>query len=139
MTGLVYHEIQVMSDPQRIWTVGHSTHSSEEFLALLRAHQVDAVADVRRFPASRRYSHFNEAEMKRWLARDERGYRWFEALGGRRTPTEDSINTAWRNASFRAYADYMATDEFATAFAELLSHRFSRRCFPPGRRFRWRC
>lgn len=110
-----------MSDPQRIWTLGHSTHSSDEFLALLGAHQVESVADVRRFPASRRYPQFNEAEMKRWLARDERGYRWFEALGGRRTPSEDSINTAWRNASFRAYADYMATEEFATAFAELLA------------------
>jgi uncharacterized protein (DUF488 family) len=109
-----------VSDPQRIWTIGHSTHSSEEFLALLGAHEVQAIADVRRFPASRRHPQFNEAVFRRWLAQDKIGYRWFEALGGRRTPSPDSVNTAWRNASFRAYADYMETEEFAVAFSELL-------------------
>lgn len=109
-----------MSDPQRIWTIGHSTHSSDDFLALLRAHEIRAIADVRRFPASRRHPQFNEAELKRCLVEAGIGYRWFEALGGRRTASPDSVNTAWRNASFRGYADYMASEEFAAAFSELL-------------------
>jgi uncharacterized protein (DUF488 family) len=109
-----------VSDPQRIWTIGHSTHPEHEFLALLGAHEVQAIADVRRFPASRRHPQFNEGAFKGSLARAGVGYRWFEALGGRRTPSPDSVNTAWRNASFRGYADYMETEEFAAAFSELL-------------------
>jgi len=109
-----------VSSPHKIWTIGHSTHSSHEFLTLLGAHDVQAVADVRRFPASRRQPQFNEATLKGTLAHAKLGYRWFEALGGRRTASPDSVNTAWRNASFRGYADYMATDDFAAAFSELL-------------------
>jgi uncharacterized protein (DUF488 family) len=109
-----------VSDPQQIWTIGHSTHSSDEFLSRLRAHEIQAVTDVRRFPASRRHPQFNEAVFREWLASEKIGYRWFEALGGRRTPSPDSVNTAWRNSSFRGYADYMATEEFAAAFSELL-------------------
>jgi uncharacterized protein (DUF488 family) len=109
-----------MTDPQRIWTIGHSTHTSEEFLALLVAHDIEAVADVRRFPASRRQPQFNRPTLERRLAQSKIGYRWFEALGGRRTPSPDSVNTAWRNASFRAYADYMETEDFAAAFSDLL-------------------
>jgi uncharacterized protein (DUF488 family) len=110
-----------VSDPQRIWTIGHSTHSNHEFLALLHAHEVEAIADVRRFPASRRHPQFNEAVLKASLAHAKIGYRWYEALGGRRTASPDSVNTAWRNASFRGYADYMATEDFAAAFSALLN------------------
>ncbi len=109
-----------MSDPQRIWTIGHSTHSADEFRSILAAHEVQAIADVRRFPASRRHPQFNQPELKQQLAQANMGYRWFEELGGRRTPAPDSVNTAWRNTSFRGYADYMATEEFAAAFGELL-------------------
>ena len=109
-----------MNDPPRIWTIGHSTHPSDEFLALLEAHEIQAIADVRRFPASRRQPQFNRPTLERRLAQSKIGYRWFEALGGRRTPSPESINTAWRNASFRAYADYMETEDFAAAFSELL-------------------
>ena len=112
--------LSFVTDPQRIWTIGHSTHSSPEFLVLLGAHDVQAVADVRRFPASRRQPQFNEGVFSRWLAQAQIDYRWFEALGGRRTPSPDSANTAWRNASFRGYADYMETEEFAAAFSQLL-------------------
>ena len=89
---------------------------------MLGAHQIQAIADVRRFPASRRQPQFNEATFKGWLAQAKVGYRWFAALGGRRTPSPDSVNTAWRNASFRGYADYMETEDFAAAFSELLSY-----------------
>ena len=89
---------------------------------MLRAHGIQAVADVRRFPASRRQPQFNEAVLRAWLAEARIGYRWFEALGGRRSPAPDSVNTAWRNASFRGYADYMETEEFAAAFSDLLKY-----------------
>ncbi len=109
-----------MSDPRQIWTIGHSTCSRQEFLERLVAYDVRAIADVRRFPASRRHPQFNATVMRDWLAEAKVEYRWYEALGGRRTPSSDSVNTAWRNTSFRGYADYMQTDEFAVAFRELL-------------------
>jgi uncharacterized protein (DUF488 family) len=103
-----------------IWTIGHSTLDLEQFLALLETHSIEALADVRRFPASRRYQHFNRVPLAVALA--ERGirYAWIEALGGRRTPTPESVNTAWRNAAFRGYADHMQTAGFTEGFAELL-------------------
>jgi uncharacterized protein (DUF488 family) len=116
-----------VSDIQRIWTIGHSTRSKHELLTLLSAHQVQAIADVRRFPASRRHPQFNEAVLREWLAEAKIGYRWFESLGGRRPPSPDSQNTAWRNAAFRGYADYMETEEFAAAFSELLKFSAQRR------------
>jgi uncharacterized protein (DUF488 family) len=106
--------------PPEIWTIGHSTRSKEDFLALLRAHKVEAIADVRRFPGSRRQPQFNQEEFRVWLGEAGIAYEWFEALGGRRKPTADSPNTAWRNPSFRGYADYMDSPEFAQAFARLI-------------------
>jgi uncharacterized protein (DUF488 family) len=106
--------------PPHVWTIGHSTRSEAEILALLGAHRIQAVADVRRFPGSRRQPQFNQPELRAWLAQNGIAYHWFEALGGRRKALPDSPNTAWRNLSFRGYADYMATPEFAQAFARLL-------------------
>jgi uncharacterized protein (DUF488 family) len=106
--------------PREVWTLGHSTRSKSEFLALLRAHKVEAIADVRRFPGSRRQPQFNQEEFRVWLAEEGIEYRWFENLGGRRKAAPDSPNTAWRNPSFRGYADYMDSPQFAQAFATLL-------------------
>jgi uncharacterized protein (DUF488 family) len=117
----------VSAQPLTIWTIGHSTRSSDEFLGLLRGQQIELLVDVRRFPGSRKYPHFNEAEMARWLDDAGIGYRLMKELGGRRTPRADSHNTAWRNASFRAYADYLETPEFAAAIDELLREARSRR------------
>jgi len=103
-----------------LWTVGHSTRPLAEFLALLAAHDIEAVADVRRFPASRRHPHFGKETLEQSLAQNGIAYRWMPALGGRRTPAADSPNVAWRNASFRGYADYMSTPAFAAALDELL-------------------
>ena len=113
--------------PTTIWTIGHSTRSSEEFLELLRSQQIELLFDVRRFPGSRKYPHFNEGELARTLEAAGMGYRLMQALGGRRTPRPDSKNTAWRNASFRAYADYMETGEFQAAADELRDEAKSRR------------
>jgi uncharacterized protein (DUF488 family) len=104
----------------RIWTVGHSTRSSAEFVAVLRAHDIELVADVRRFPGSRRLPHFSTDVLQHDLAEAGILYRWLPELGGRRRPDPDSINTGWRHAAFRAYADHVATEEFAEGLVALL-------------------
>lgn len=103
------------ADAVRIWTVGHSTLPIEDFLALLAAHRIVAVADVRRFPMSRRHPQYNRDPLHRALAQAGLRYLAFPDLGGRREPRADSTNTAWRNASFRGYADYMDTPAFGAA------------------------
>ncbi|MGB7157494.1 MAG: DUF488 domain-containing protein [Tepidisphaeraceae bacterium] len=102
-----------------IFTIGHSTRSADELLAILRAHGVEAVADVRLIPKSRRYPHFNAAQLARSLPEAGIAYIPFQQLGGRRRPAKDSVNTGWRNESFRGYADFMQTPAFARALAEL--------------------
>jgi uncharacterized protein (DUF488 family) len=97
----------------RIWTVGHSNRSEADFLALLAAARIEQIADVRRFPGSRRLPHFSADALRTSLAGRDIAYIHLPALGGRRgKPAEDSPNTAWRVVSFAAYADYMATEEF---------------------------
>jgi uncharacterized protein (DUF488 family) len=86
----------------------------------LRSHDIQVVADVRRFPASRRHPHFSRENLEPELAAQSIDYRWLPALGGRRSPRADSANTGWRVAAFRGYADYMETPEFAEALAGLV-------------------
>jgi len=105
----------------RVWTIGHSTRSLEEFLELLEAHDLEAVADVRRFQGSRRWPHFAGEPLARALAAHRLGYVWLPELGGRRQPLPDSPNMGWRNASFRGYADYMETEPFAEGLERLAS------------------
>jgi uncharacterized protein (DUF488 family) len=95
-----------------IWTIGHSTRASADFIQILKAHQIGTLVDVRSFPGSRRHPQFNSEELSESLAGEEIVYHHLPALGGRRRPRPDSKNTAWRNASFRAYADHMETVEF---------------------------
>lgn len=104
----------------KIWTIGHSTRSIDEFLELLEANEIEALADVRRFPGSRKYPHFNQVELSASLAADKIEYALFEKLGGRRRTSKDSTNTVWRNESFRGYADYMETAEFKKGVEKLL-------------------
>jgi len=104
-----------------LWTVGHSTRSADEFVELLLSHRIQTVADVRRFPGSRRHPHFARENLEALLRAPNIGYRWMPELGGRRSPRSDSRNTGWRVAAFRGYADYMETPEFSTALRELLS------------------
>src|SRR5215470_18690510 len=104
----------------RLWTIGHSSRDWTAFLGMLQAHGIGALADVRRFPASRRHPQFNGAAMAGGLEVAGIEYRQFPELGGRRRARVDSPNTAWRNASFRGYADYMETAEFRAGVAKLL-------------------
>ena len=104
----------------KIWTIGHSTRSGEEFGQVLLAHEIKTLVDVRTFPGSRRYPQFNKSELSASLASIGISYFHELRLGGRRTPRKDSHNTAWRNAQFRGYADHMETDEFTAGIKELL-------------------
>lgn len=110
-----------MSNACVIYTIGHSTRSFDELVELLRGHGVRSVADVRAIPRSRRFPHFNAEHLAAELPVRGIEYIPFAGLGGRRRPSSDSINTAWRNESFRAYADYMQTPPFADALAELIA------------------
>ena len=104
-----------------MWTVGHSTHALEEFLALIRGHGVSHVADVRKMPRSRRNPQFNTETLATALGAAGLGYTHFAGLGGLRREQPDSINRAWKNPSFRAYADYMQTDMFAAELNRLIA------------------
>ena len=108
-------------DPATIWTIGHSTRTLEEFLGLLGEYRIEAIADVRRFPGSRRYPCFASDALAASLPTHGIAYQWIPKLGGRRKVQPGSPNTAWRNASFQGYADYIATTEFAEGLAELLA------------------
>lgn len=109
-----------MTAPRTIWTVGHSNREAEDFIELLKSADIEQVADVRRFAASRRLPHFGHDALAALLASEGVGYAHLPALGGRRgKPAEDSPNRAWRVASFAAYADYMATDDFAEGLQAL--------------------
>jgi uncharacterized protein (DUF488 family) len=112
-----------------LFTIGHSTHSSERFVALLGRHRIAAVADVRRFPGSRRSPHFNGDAMAGWLEREGIHYHHIPALGGRRSQATDSPNTGWREAAFRGYADHMATAEFRQGRTEV--EQLARGAGPP--------
>lgn len=103
-----------------IHTVGHSTRPIEEFLALLQAHSIAQLIDVRKIPRSRRHPQFNDEALAASLSSIGIVYRHMPELGGLRHARRDSINTAWRNASFRGYADYMQTSEFQAALQILI-------------------
>jgi len=103
-----------------VWTVGHSTRSGEEFGKILLAHDIKVLVDVRSFPGSRRLPQFNRDALAASLVNLGIKYRHEPRLGGRRKPRADSHNTAWKNASFRAYADHMESEEFRRGVEGLL-------------------
>ena len=100
------------SVPLVIMTIGHSTRPVAEFIRLLKAHDVKRLVDVRSIPRSRHNPQFNRDQLAAALHSARLHYRYMPGLGGFRHARLDSINTAWQNASFRGYADYMQTPEF---------------------------
>ncbi|MGH8112460.1 MAG: DUF488 family protein [Rhodanobacteraceae bacterium] len=102
-----------------LWTIGHSTRSLEEFIALLHANAIETLADVRHFPGSRKYPHFNVEPLRRALQDAGIDHEPFTELGGRRKVHPESPNTGWRHPAFRGYADYMQTDAFAQGVERL--------------------
>lgn len=106
--------------PSVMLTIGHSDRTIDDFLGILTQHRVAFLADVRKMPGSRKHPQFNDDALASSLAAAGIGYEHFPGLGGLRRRSPDSPNTGWRNASFRAYADYMLTAEFETGLDALL-------------------
>jgi uncharacterized protein (DUF488 family) len=123
-----------------IWTIGHSTRTIEDFLGLLNAHKIESLVDVRHFPGSRRYPHFNKEQLAESLSQAGIEYHHLPQLGGRRRPRPDSHNTAWRNEAFRGYADYMETKSFAEGITRLLDLAHKKRvAIMCAEALWWRC
>lgn len=135
-----------MAEPKRnggggtLWTVGHSTRSIEEFIALLQAHGIQLLVDVRTVPRSRHNPQFNLDALPASLGEAGICYLHMPALGGLRHARRDSINTGWRNTSFRGYADYMQTPEFEDALTDLIRlAREQRTAIMCAEAVPWRC
>jgi uncharacterized protein (DUF488 family) len=123
-----------------IWTVGHSTHSLDAFVGLVEAHEIAQVADIRAVPRSRRHPHFDTGALA--VSLPERGvaYAHLARLGGWRHAGRDSPNGAWRNVSFRGYADYAMGEEFADGLAQLRRLAAARRtAMMCSEALWWRC
>jgi len=105
--------------PETLWTIGHSTRSLDEFIVLLQQSGIEALADVRHYPGSRKYPHFNVEPLRQSLHDAGTDYVSFTELGGRRKVQPDSPNTGWRSDAFRGYADYMQTDAFRAGIERL--------------------
>jgi uncharacterized protein (DUF488 family) len=103
-----------------VWTIGHSTRSAVEFSDILLAHKLEALVDVRSFPGSRRYPQFNKEVLAESLEKIGITYRHLPSLGGRRKPNAVSTNSAWKNVSFRGYADHMESCDFKKGINELV-------------------
>src|SRR5256885_13800788 len=113
--------IESLPEWPTVWTIGHSTRTLEKFHQLLLSNAIVNLVDVRSYPGSLRYPQFNQAELAISLRSIKVNYHHLPRLGGRRKPLPDSKNTAWRNESFRAYADHMESEDFKKGIAELLS------------------
>jgi uncharacterized protein (DUF488 family) len=137
-----YVVIETISHPLTIFTVGHSNHSFEEFISLLEAYEIRIVADIRSFPGSRKFPHFNRADLEASLPEYGVEYLWIPKLGGRRSIRKgfESPNIGLTSPGFRAYADYMATEEFPDGVNELLSAALrSRTAYMCAEALYWRC
>ena len=121
-----------------LYSIGHSTRSLEEFLQLLKTYGIERVADIRRFPGSRRYPHFSSEALASSLAEHDIAYIHLPSLGGRRKPLQDSENSGMRSEQFRGYADHMNTDEFRAGVATLLGSD-RRTAFMCAEAVPWRC
>ena len=125
---------------ETIFTIGHSTRSIDEFIRILEAHEITMIGDVRTIPRSRTNPQFNRDSLRGSLQPAEIGYTYFGGLGGLRRVTGEATNLAWRNASFRGYADYMQTPEFEENLNELIEHsRNERIAIMCAEAVPWRC
>ena len=123
-----------------VLTVGHSNHPLEKFLAILSGHNIDIVVDVRRFPASRKWPHFNAKALDESLPALGIAYFGLPELGGRRAPRPGSPHTAWRVEAFRGYADFMDTPEFEVGLARLVAAASGKRAaILCAEALPWRC
>ena len=132
-------ESKTEKQPQ-LWTIGHSTLPVDEFIALLKSFEIEALVDVRSFPGSRRYPQYDKERLRAALEEVDVQYLHFPKLGGRRRAKHDSINMAWRNEMFRGYADHMESPEFREGIADLLDvARLKRTTIMCAEAVWWRC
>lgn len=110
-----------------IWTIGHSTRNFEEFIKLLKSFKIEILVDVRHYPGSRKFPQYNKDNLKDSLPQDGIEYIHLVDLGGRRKPVPNSKNDAWRNDSFKGYADYMETEQFQKSLNILMKLAFTKR------------
>jgi uncharacterized protein (DUF488 family) len=122
-----------------IWTIGHSIRSIEEFIGALQSYRIGLVADVRRFPGSRRNPQFGHEALRQSLGDSGIGYGHFPELGGRRRPRPDSQNTGWHSLAFRGYADYMETSEFHAGIDRLIKSARRRTAMMCAEAVWWHC
>ena len=129
-----------MQTQQAIWTIGHSTRSLTELIDLLVENRVETLIDVRSFPGSRKYPHFNKERLNKTIPSAGVEYVHLSDLGGRRKTNKDSPNTTWRNLSFRSYADHMETTNFEQGIYRLEEIAASSRvCYMCSEAVWWRC
>jgi uncharacterized protein (DUF488 family) len=125
---------------EQIWTIGHSTRSLDEFISLLKIHEITALVDVRHFPGSRKFPHFNRENLEKVLPEQGIEYVHLIELGGRRKIQKDSPNDNWRHPAFRGYADYMMTTAFSHGIEKLLKiSRKKRTAIMCSEAVWWRC
>jgi uncharacterized protein (DUF488 family) len=123
-----------------IWTIGHSTHSFEELVAMLHSFSIELIADIRSYPGSRKFPQFNKEVLEISLPQNKMQYVHLRNLGGRRKANPDSKNTGWRNIAFRGYADYMETGVFKDGINELVKDAVKRRiAYMCSEAVWWRC
>ncbi len=123
-----------------IWTIGHSNHSLEEFLKMLKSFNIELLVDVRSYPGSNYVPHFNKENLQESMPENGIEYLHIKKLGGRRKGKKDSDNTIWRNKSFRNYADYMETTDFKQGAEKLAeAGREKRTAFMCSEAVWWRC
>ena len=123
-----------------IWTIGHSTRSFETFTGMLKSFQIECVVDIRSFPGSRKYPHFNKEALEVLLPQIKINYFHLKELGGRRKSLTDSKNTTWRHVAFRGYADYMETDAFKDGVKKLEKISLEKRtAYMCSEAVWWRC
>ena len=123
-----------------VWTIGHSTRTLEYFIEMLQSVDIKMLIDIRSFPGSKRYPHFNKENLELSMPANKIEYVHLRYLGGRRPVKKDSKNTGWKNAAFRGYADYMEGDDFKNGINELeaiaIKHRTAYMC---SEAVWWRC
>jgi len=123
-----------------VWTIGHSTHSLDELVAMLHSFNIETVVDIRSYPGSRKFPQFNKEALEVSLPENNIEYLHLKKLGGRRKVNPESKNTTWRHAAFRGYADYMESESFAEGIKELIVIALEKRtAYMCSEAVWWRC
>ena len=123
-----------------IWTIGHSTLDVEQFVNVLESYHIELLVDVRSLPGSNKFPHFNADNLASYLKKNHIDYRYLKLLGGLRPKNKDSLNIAWRNQSFRNYADYMETEGFKEGISWLIEYALhTRTAIMCAEAVWWRC